>query len=119
MPNIKATITLEYSEDQIKSYAMHAGWNEAKPEQPQPYYEADPETGEPVEVIPEPVETPPDRSFIEAAKQRLLFVIAKDFKAMNQDKYKQAENSSQSQVDAAIEASIASGLSINIEEINE
>lgn len=116
MKKIKATITLEYSEEQIRAYAEHAGWNEFVPPKPEIQYELG-EDGKPVEVIPEPVETPPDRSFIEAAKERLLFIIAKDFKGMNLTRYQQAGASAQSQVDAAIEASIASGLSINVEEL--
>ena len=51
---ITATITLNYTEEQIKKYATFAGWT--------------------------PVDEN-DTSYVEFAKERLIFIIKKDFKA--------------------------------------
>jgi len=83
---ITATITLNYTEDQIKRYALFAGW-------------IDDETN----------------SYIDFAKERLLFIIKKDFKAMNSPLIEQAIQQAQANVVLQVEQAIDSGLNIEIE----
>ena len=85
---ITATITLNYTEEQIKKYATFAGWT--------------------------PVDEN-DTSYVEFAKERLLFIIKKDFKAMNHPAIEQAIQNAQAQVLQAVEQAVDAGLEVTIE----
>lgn len=83
---ITATITLNYTEEQIKRYALFAGWIDDQTD-----------------------------SYIDFAKERLLFIIKKDFKSMNSPLIEQTTQQAQANVVAQVEQAIDNGLSVEIE----